>query len=384
VTTVRRERVRGALRAGLRPGGVRRPTTPGPETGPAQDGPEPHPGGPDRRPFVVVTLIGLVLATVIAGMLAWRAAGDAEDNLAARGFRGEISAERAFRTVAFAPDGTQIFAATGSVVEVWHLTTRRRVGQPFAGHDGTVTALAVSPSGRLLATTADDGTARIWDVTTRAQAGDPIDTGDVARPSALAFSPDGSLLALAGDGGTALWDTGARRLVGILASASGAHAAVAFSPDGVRVAAGEINGGTISLWDVTTRLPDGEPFSGHGGNGPVSALAFDRSGTWLADGSSDKASFVYNTVSREQTEFRQNEEPVHTVILNDDATRLITASIQDVIIWDVQGVAQISRPIAPDGSADVNDVALGPDGDTLAVIRDHRIQFWSLAAVSRR
>jgi WD40 repeat protein len=317
-------------------------------------------------------------------MLAWQAAGDAEDNLAARGFRGEISAERAFRTIAFAPDGTQIFAATGAVVEVWHLTTRRRVGQPFAGHDGTVTALAVSSTGRLLATTADDGTARLWDVTTRARTGDPIDTGAVVRPSALSFSPDGSLLALAGDGGTALWDTAGRRLVGILGSASGAHAAVAFSPDGARVATGDVNGGTVTVWDVATRQPDGEPLAGHGGTGPVSALSFDRSGTWLADGSSDKASFVYNTVSREHTEFRQNEEPVHTVILTGDASRLITASIQDVIIWDVPSVAQISRPIAPDGSADVNDVALGPDGDTLAVIRDHRVQFWSLAAVSRR
>ena len=365
MTTVRRERVRGGFwaAAGLRPGAA---------------------PGPDRRPIVVVALIGLVLATVIAGKLAWRAAGDAEDDLAARGFRGEISAERGFRTIAFAPDGTQIFAATGSVVEVWHLTTRRRVGQPFAGHNGTVTALAVSPDGRSLVTTADDGTARLWDVTTRGQTGDPIDTGQVVRPSALAFSPDGSLLALAGDGGTALWDTAGRRLAGVLASASGAHAAVAFSPDGARVATGDINGGMISLWDVATRLPDGEPLIGHGGNGPVSALAFDRSGTWLADGSSDKASFVYNTVSREQTEFRQNEEPVHTVILSADGSRLITASIQDVVIWDVQGVAQLARPVAPDGSADVNDAALGPDGDTLAVIRDHRIQFWSLAAVTRR
>jgi hypothetical protein len=74
---------------------------------------------------------------------------------------------------------------------------------------------------------------------------------------------------------------------------------------------------------------------------------------------------------------------VHTVILTGDASRLITASIQDVLIWDVPSVSQLGRPVVPDGSADVNDVALGPDGDTLAVIRDHRIQFWSVQAASR-
>jgi WD40 repeat protein len=345
-----------------------------------------EPGGPgpaERRPLVIAAVIGLVMAALVAGTLAWRAAGQADDDLAARGFRGEISEERAFRAIAFAPDGTRIFAATGTVVEVWHLATRRRTGQPFVGHNGNVTALAVNPNGRLLATVGDDNTTRLWDVTTRTETGAPIDTGLVVRPMALAFSRDGSMLAVSGDGGTALWDVGGRRLAGVLESASGAHAAVAFSPDGTRVAAGDINGGTVTIWDVATREQVGEPLGGHQGNAPVSALAYDTSGTWLADGSADKSSFVYNVNTREHSEFRQNEEPVHTVILTADARFLITASIQDVVIWDVPNVTQLGRPVVPDGSADVNDVALGPDGDTIAVIRDHRIQFWSLKAASQ-
>jgi WD40 repeat protein len=336
-----------------------------------------------RRPLVIAAVIGLVVATVVAVTLAWRTERDAEDDLAARGFRGEINAERAFHAVAFAPDDARVFAATGDVVEVWHLATRRRTGQPFAGHTGTVRTLAVSPDGRLLATAGDDDTTRLWDVTTRAGIGGPIDTGVVVRPVSLAFSRDGSMLAVSGDGGTALWDVG-RRLVGVLESASGAHAAAAFSPDGTRVATGEVNGGTVTMWDVETRQQVGEALGGHLGTGPVSALAYDTSGTWLADGSADKSAFVYNTRTGEHSEFRQNEEAVHTVILTGDGQRLITASIQDVIIWDVPSVVQLGRPIGPDGSADVNDIALGPDGDTLAVIRDHRIQIWSLTAASRR
>jgi WD40 repeat protein len=337
----------------------------------------------DRRMVAIVAAIGLIFGTAIAGILAWQGERDAKADLAARGFRGEINAEREFRSVAFDPDGTRVFAATGTVVEVWHVVTHRRLGQPFAGHAATVTTLALSPNGRLLATAGDDGTARIWDVTSRAQVGEPLDTGAVVRPVALAFSPDGAVLAVSGDGGTALWDVEGRRLAGVLESTSGAHASVAFSPDGARVATGDVNGGTVTLWDPTTRQPVGAPLTGHLGTGPVSAVAYDTSGTWLADGSADKASFVYNTATGEHSEFRQNEEPVHSVILTGDARRLITASSQDVLIWDVPSVAQIGRPVAPDGSADVKDVALAPDGDTLAIIRDHRIQFWSLAAASR-
>ena len=333
---------------------------------------------------MIASVIGLILATVIAFSLAWQAARDAGDDLTARGFRGEISAERSFRAVAFAPDGTRIFAATGAVVEVWHLATRRHNGQPFVGHNSTVTALAASPDGRLLATASDDETTRLWDVTTRKEIGEPIDTGVVVRPVALVFSRDGSMLAVSGDGGTALWDVAGRRLAGVLESASGGYAAAAFSPDGTRVATGDVNGGTVTIWDAATRQQIGEPLGGHLVNGPVSAVAYDTSGTWLADGSADKSAFVYNTRTGEHSEFRQNEEPVHTVILTGDAQLLITASSQDVIIWDVPSVTQLDRPVVPDGSADVNDVALGPDGDTLAVIRDHRIQFWSLEVASRR
>ena len=392
---MQRDRIRGAQRAaGLRSGGVRRSGA-GASTvdgagaaggvgGAGGTGGVGGPGAVDRRVVWIAGVIGLVAALAVWVTLAWQASDRSEDDLATRGFRGEISTEKAFRAVAYDPDGTRIYAATGNAVTVWHTATRRTTGRPFTGHDSTVTALAVSPDGRLLATTGDDATTRLWDTTTRAEIGGPIDTGIVVRAVALAFSPDGSLLAVAGDGGTALWDVAGKRLLGPLESASGAHAAVAFGPDGTRIATGDVNGGTVTIWDVATRQQVGEPLGGHAGNGPVTAVAYDASGTWLADGSTDKASFVYNTLTGEHTEFRQNEEAVHTVLLSDDARRLVTVSSQDVIIWDVPSVTQVGRPVAPDGSADVKGVALAPDGDTLAVIRDHRMQFWSLRAASRR
>lgn len=388
MTTVQRDRIRGAQRAaGLRSGGVRRSgaasstvDAAGGSSGPGGPG---WPGAVDRGAVWFAGVIGLVAALVVCVTLAWRASDQAEDDLAARGFRGEVSTGKAFRAVAYDPDGTRIYAATENVVTVWHTATRRATGKPFTGHSSTVTALAVSADGRLLATTSDDATTRLWDTTTRAEIGGPIDTGIVVRAVALAFSPDGSLLAVAGDGGTALWDVANKRLLGALDSASGAHAAVAFSPDGTRVATGDVSGGTVTIWDVASRQQVGEPLGGHAGNGPVSTVAYDASGTWLADGSTDKASFVYNTLTGEHTEFRQNEEAVHAVLLSGDGRRLVTASSQDVIIWDVPSVTQVGRPVGPDGSADVKGVALSPDGDTLAVIRDHRIQFWSVRAASR-
>jgi WD40 repeat protein len=337
----------------------------------------------DRAPFVLAALALLLVLAVTSVTLAWRAHGHADDALSARGFRGEINAAAAFRAVAFGPNGTRVFAATGATVEVWNVVTRRRNGAAFTGHAGTVTTLVLSPNGRVLATAGDDGTVRLWDTTTRRQLGDPLMSDDVVRPAALAIDPAGSLLAVTGEGGTALWNLATRQPAGVLVSASGAHVGVAFSPDGTRLATGDSNGGAIGVWDIATRQPVGPALVGHLGNGPVHALAFDLSGTRLADGSADNTSFVWTVRNGERVEFRGHDQPVTSLALTADGRTLVTASRKEVLIWDVASGGQVGAPVSRDGSDDVNDIALGPDGDTLAVIRDHRIQFWTITGARK-
>jgi WD40 repeat protein len=159
---------------------------------------------------------------------------------------------------------------------------------------------------------------------------------------------------------------------------------VAFSPDGKRIATGDTGGGTVTLWNTETRQPDGEALVAHDPGSPINALAFDHSGTLLADGSGDFVANVWNLVTREHTEFTGNElQPIHSVILSDDGRTLITASLNAVRIYDVPSVAQVGSVFVKDGSDDCWDIALSPNGDTLAVIRDHRIQFWSVAAARK-
>jgi WD40 repeat protein len=351
---------------------------------PREEPPPPLVSAGNRTSFVAASVIVLVLLVATALVLTVQTVRGTNDARAAGGYRGEIDASASFRLVTFDPEGTWVYAATGTTVEVRHQVTHRRSGAVFAV-GSRVTVMAVSPNGSRLVTAGEDDSVRVWDTGTRRPLGEPLSVPELRRPFGLAISPDGAMLAVAGDGGTALWNLDRREFVGLLAAANGAHSSVAFSPDGTRVATGDTGGGTVTVWDLATRAIDGEPLVAHQPGMSINAVTFDRSGTVLADGSGDFVANIWNVVSRDHTEFRGHDaQPIHTVILTADGATMITASLNSVRIWDVPSVAEIGSTYGTDGSDDINDVALSPDGDTLAVIRDHRILFFSLAGLRSR
>src|SRR6266508_2865828 len=209
---------------------------------------------------------GRTLATASndGAMILWDLADRAQPRRLGQPLRAHSYIVGALAGLTFTPDGrTLARARSDGTVILWDLADRARprrlgrsFGQPFTGDNTGSAAVAFAPDGRTLATASNNGTVILWDLAERAQPrrlGQPL-AGHGGSVTAVAFAPDGRTLATASEDRTGiLWDLAdrarPRRLGQPLAGLGGSVTAVVFAPDGRTLATGG-NHGTVTLLDL--------------------------------------------------------------------------------------------------------------------------------------
>jgi len=272
----------------------------------------------------------------------------------------------AVRAVAFSADRRWIVSGSADKsARIWDAATGRAL-HTLNGHECGVLAVAISPDGGTVAT-ASCATLRLW----FAQSGKLAATlpGEWhAGIAAIAFSPDGAQVAAVGASDEVkVWN--ARTYGGgILRGASTGVGRVAISPNGARLALYQRKTQSIEVWDATNKQvwnwrstspsPEWTP-----------ALAFSPDGSRLAAGWPDGAVRIWNAATGEPAG-DTGKFPAAVSWLGfaaDGARMMVGTADRGVSIWDGGKAGAIPLKLTLAGaSAAVLSAAYSPDRKRIA------------------
>ncbi len=323
-----------------------------------------------------------------------------------RGHTGEV------RSGAFTPDGRNALTSSADgTARIWDVSS----GRALRGHDDWVLSAAYSPNGRRVVTSSADGTARIW----RPSEGTSIRISGLpgGRVSSARFSRDGRRIALAADTTNASgrivivsattgkpvasWGAIAgasspelspdgRQVVAAaeaveLRSADGRRqgslklppgvepVAVAYSPDGTRIAVAAFDG-VARIFDARTRR-ELASFDGH--EGTLTSASFSPEGKRVVTTGADNTARVWEAATgRPVAELRGHTALVRSAAFSPDGKRVVTASADNTTrVWDARSGEVLS--VQKEHADSVNDVSFSPDGRSiLSASDDHTAKIY--------
>lgn len=288
-------------------------------------------------------------------------------------FRGPLTNGMVHR-IAYSPDGKSVLSGgTDSMVVLRDAATGRerfRWEEPAE----TVYSVAFSPDGKRFAMGGAHGTVRIWDAEKPAEGRKLHDRGesDVVE---VAFTPDSRFLCAIGKQiPIVLWDVagGTERRIDRLI---GEPCSLALSPDGRQIALG-MNTGLFAVYD----LDSGNKTWSREGSLLISAVAFSPNGKILAAGDQRGGLYLCDAATgKDVIDAEGHQRGVTSLSRSADGRTLVsTGEDRSIRVWDVES-RQETKVFLLEG--DEHELCSAePFGDNAVVALDNsgRLHHWDL------
>jgi WD40 repeat protein len=294
------------------------------------------------------------------------------------GHQGSVTA------LAVSPDHRWLVSSSNdATARRWDLATRDPAASSLVlvGHENALLDVAVSADSRWLVTRSSDGSARLWDLAAPQSAAAPL-VLERRYGTLIPTDPTGSRwLVTAGGGNTYLWDLAGADVTApsaVVSRQASGMAAVSVDERWLAAAAGDQ---TVLLWDVAAVLGAsaagwGVPLtptllSGH--EDTVEVVAISPDSRWLVTGSRDHEARLWDLTAPDPQSaslvLRGHEDNVAAAAFSADGRWLVTASWDGTArLWDLAAPHPAAAPPVMGGPEfRVTGAAFGPDNRWLAV-----------------
>jgi WD40 repeat protein len=247
----------------------------------------------------------------------------------------------------------------------------------FTGHGQRILTGAFSPDGERVITGGWDGAARIWDAKTGKQVA-TLGPGKGAVVTAVAFSPDGARIAMAinVDSAVVVCDALTGEKLQTLSGHTLPILSTSFSPNGRQLVTGSANN-TAIIWDLSSGRA-ATVLKGH--SSLVRSAVFSPDGQRVATASDDKTIRIWDVATGQQITSLNANERTWDAEFSPDGNRIVSASVdQAAHIWDLESgklVISLNGHHLP-----VTTAAFSPDGKLVVTASlDKTARIWEASS----
>ncbi len=274
---------------------------------------------------------------------------------------------------AFSADGRKAIVASGDRSVRYYDVEGRRDLKRLVGHTASVWAVALSSDGKFAASGGMDGTARVWDLASGLEVAKFADHTSLV--SAVAFTPNGKWVVSGSFDGTVVYWKTADGKEGWRAEKLGLVTGLAIDPQGKFVAVATQS--ALVLLD----LADGRELKRYNRfASPLSAVAISPNGKWIAAGD-DAGSVRVWLVGEDKAKFTLTGHAggVRSVSLKDGGRWVLTGGADRTLrLWDTSAAKQVV-PVFRKHGASVTGVAFLANGtQTVSGDRDLTALPWKI------